>query len=98
MKEFTDYLGECLFMIERARTFQDTLRAGYKTYHPTIDGNLHSDYCRELQVIQSQYYEEEQVDLRRDGHSNIVGAPQLKYHPLHAPSLPAKKGCRARKQ
>ena len=43
-------------LFERALSFQDSLEAGYKTDHATIDsdGTLHSDYRRELQVVLSQ--------------------------------------------
>ena len=45
-------------LFERARTFQDSFEAGYNADHPTVDGTLHSNYRRELQVVLSQYYEE----------------------------------------
>ena len=49
-------LKENLF--ERAQTFQDSIKAGYKTDHPKTDRTLHYDCRRELQVVLSQCYKE----------------------------------------
>ena len=73
-------------LFERAWTFQDSLKAGYKKDHPTSYGSLHSDYRRKLQVLLSKCYEEV---LGCKGASGVATQRDLKFRWSIKPLPPA---------
>ena len=65
-----------------------TYKTPAETDHRTIDGTVHSEYRRELQVVLSQYYEEV---LGCKGAGGLATPLPLKYRRSGEPPPPAPR-------